>query len=197
MMTNDAARAGDVLILTKPLGTGIITTALKRSPAEAIRAGGFLAVAYAAAVASMTMLNAAGAEIASAHGVRCGTDVTGFGLLGHLHKLALGSGVDLVLTTATMPLLPGVQALCDDGFAPGGTSRNVEFVETFVDWDTGRAQWEPLLADPQTSGGLVLCVAPGRVSSVLRSLDGTATPGSVIGEVVAAQPDRAGRIRVR
>ncbi len=197
MMTNDAAHVGDVLILTKPLGTGLITTALKRSPAEAIRPGGFLADSYAAAVASMTTLNADAAAIASAHGVRCGTDVTGFGLLGHLHKLALASGVGLVLTTATMPLLAGVVGLRDAGFVPGGTGRNVEFVASVVDWDADQERWEPVLADPQTSGGLVLCVAPERVSSVLRSLDGTPTPGVVIGEVGAARPGGAGRIHVR
>ena len=197
MITNAAARPGDVLILTKALGTGIITTALKRSPAEAIRPGGFLADAYGAAVASMTTLNAIGAEVAAANGVRCGTDVTGFGLLGHLHKLALGSGVNLTLTTATMPLLPGVNELLAAGFVPGGTGRNVEFVDPFVDWSADRAAWEPLLADPQTSGGLVLCVRSDRVDALLRSLEGTETPGRVIGEVTAAVSGSAGRILVR
>ena len=197
MITNNAARPGEVLILTKALGTGIITTALKRSPAEAIRPGGFLADAYIAAVASMTTLNAVGAEVAAANGVRCGTDVTGFGLLGHLHKLALGSGVNLTLTTATMPLLVGVKDLLAGGFVPGGTGRNVEFVDPFVDWTADRVSWEPLLADPQTSGGLVLCVHPERVDAVLRSLGATETPGQVIGEVTVAVPGSAGRLHIR
>ena len=197
MITNNAARPGEVLILTKALGTGIITTALKRSPAEAIGPGGFLADAYLAAVASMTTLNAVGAEVAVANGVRCGTDVTGFGLLGHLHKLALASGVNLILTTATMPVLVGVDDLLAEGFVPGGTGRNVEFVDPFVDWSADRAVWEPLLADPQTSGGLVLCVRSDRVESVLRSLEATETPGCVIGEVTAAPPGSAGRLHVR
>ena len=196
MITNNAARPGDVLILTKPLGTGIITTALKRSPAEAIRPGGFLARAYIDAVASMTTLNGPGAEVASAHRVRCGTDVTGFGLLGHLHKLALGSGVNLTLTTATIPLFADVRVLLDSGFVPGGTGRNVAFVDPFVQWEAPRLEWENLLADPQTSGGLVLCVPPAQVSSVLRSLDATPTPGSVIGEVTTAEVGHAGHIQV-
>ena len=110
---------------------------------------------------------------------------------------SLASGVNLILTTATMPVLVGVDDLLAEGFVPGGTGRNVEFVDPFLDWSADRAVWEPLLADPQTSGGLVLCVRSGRVESVLRSLEATETPGCVIGEVTAAPPGSAGRLHVR
>ena len=194
MMTNDGARPGDLLVMTKALGTGIITTALKRSESAAINPGGSLADAYAAAVVSMTTLNADGAAAARRFGVRAGTDVTGFGLLGHLHKMALASGVRFSLRTADMALLDGVDDLRRAGFVPGGTGRNLDFVLPFTDWNVAAADWEDLLADPQTSGGLVLSVAPGSVEAVMRDLADTATPGVVIGEVVAASADEVGRI---
>jgi selenide, water dikinase len=194
MMTNDAARPGDVLILTKPIGTGLITTAMKRSPSAATAPGGALAAAYGAAVASMTTLNAAAAELGVRHGVRCATDITGFGLLGHLHKLALGSGVSLLLRADHIPLLPDVERLRDEGFMPGGTGRNTEFVDAFVSWEANREAWEPLLADPQTSGGLVLCV-PAAVRDVFLAAAVTAgVPAVVIGSVGAGEP---GQITVR
>ncbi len=194
MITNDAARPGDVLILTKAIGTGLVTTALKRLPAAAIAEGGVLADAYKAAVASMTTLNDVGAEVAVRHGVRCGTDITGFGLLGHLHKLALGSAISLELDVANIPLLPDVEALRDEGFVPGGTARNLEFVETFVDWVAGRARWESVLADPQTSGGLVLCIAAERTDAFLMSAVDAGLRPAVIGSVRTGRP---GAITVR
>ncbi len=196
MMTNTAAHPGDILVMTKALGTGIITTALKRSPAAAIVVGGDLAAAYAAAVESMTTLNADAAAAARRAGVRCGTDITGFGLLGHLHKLALGSGMSLELVTSAMPILPDVRRLWQGGFVPGGTERNLEFVSTFLDWVASPNEWENLLADPQTSGGLVLCVAPGAVEGLLADLDASETPGVVIGAVRLPRPGEAGRITV-
>lgn len=194
MLTNDAARPGDVLILTKAIGTGLITTAMKRMPSTAIAVGGALFDSYRAAVASMTTLNDVSAQVAVRHGVRCGTDITGFGLLGHLHKLALGSGVSLDLDVAGVPLLPGVDRLRDEGFAPGGTARNVEFVDSFIDWVANRARWESLLADPQTSGGLVLCVAAGSAEAVLASAVDAGLQPSVIG---FASTGRPGTITVR
>ena len=194
MMTNDAARPGDVLVLTKAIGTGLITTAMKRLPAEAISVGGVLAEAYAAAVASMTTLNDIAGDVGVRHGVRCGTDITGFGLLGHLHKLALGSGVSLTLEAPAIPLLPGVEGLRDGGFVPGGTARNLEFVETFVEWAVDRARWESLLGDPQTSGGLVLCVAAERADALVASAIDAGLCPAVIGSVAAG---RVGAITVR
>lgn len=196
MMTNTAAHPGDVLVMTKALGTGIITTALKRSPAAATAAGGELAAAYASAVASMTTLNADAAAAAKRAGVRCGTDITGFGLLGHLHKLALGSGVSLELVTAAMPVLPDVRRLLQGGFVPGGTGRNLEFVAPFVDWVASANEWANLLADPQTSGGLVVCVAAGSVDALLADLANSETPGVVIGAVGSPRPGEAGRITI-
>ena len=196
MMTNTAARVGDVLVMTKALGTGIITTALKRSPASAIATGGSLAESYAAAVAAMTTLNAAAAAAAERAHVCCGTDVTGFGLLGHLHKLAVGSGVCLTLDSASIPVVPGAEKLMLEGFVPGGTERNLEFVAGFVDWGVPALKWERLLGDPQTSGGLVLCVAEGAVDRILVDLAGSGAPGVVIGHVVASTNDQAGRIAI-
>jgi selenide, water dikinase len=196
MMTNDAARPGDVLVLTKPIGTGIITTALKRSEASAAKPGGSLYESYTAAVHFMTTLNADGAQVAAKAGVRAATDITGFGLLGHLHKMALGSGVQLILDAASIPLLPGVRELADQGIVPGGTGRNIEFVAPFIDWEVSEVQWADLLADPQTSGGLVLCVKPERVAGLLAELAGSTTPGFVIGSVT--EPTSGpGRIVVR
>jgi selenide, water dikinase len=194
MMTNDAARPGDVLILTKPIGTGLITTAMKRMPASAIQPGGALAAAYGAAVASMTTLNSAAGELGVRFRVRCATDITGFGLLGHLHKLALASAVSLVLHTDQMPLLPEAQRLRDEGFMPGGTGRNIEFVNAFVSWEANREAWEPLLADPQTSGGLVLCVAAEVRDAFLAAAVTAGVPAVVIGSVGTGE---AGRITVR
>jgi selenide, water dikinase len=194
MMTNDAARPGDVLVLTKPIGTGLITTALKRSPTSSRLAGGALADAYTAAVASMTTLNAAAAVVATAHGIRCATDITGFGLLGHLHKLALASGVSLTLEATSLPLLPGVESLRDAGFIPGGTGRNLDFVQSFVAWEANRERWEAILADPQTSGGLVLCVGADRVDHVVRECSAQAIVAVPIGTVGKGT---AGTVNVR
>lgn len=197
MMTNTAARVGDVLVMTKALGTGTITTALKRSPSSAIAAEGPLAEPYAAAVSAMTTLNAAAAAAAGRANVRCGTDVTGFGLLGHLHKLAVGSEVGLRLSSASIPVLAGAQRLLREGFVPGGTSRNLEFVAPFVDWEVPAANWENLLADPQTSGGLVLCVGESSVDRLLTDLANSGAPGVVVGHVVEPTGDQGGRIAVQ
>ena len=184
IMTNDAGRAGDVLVLTKAIGTGVISTALKGSTPEAILPGGALHAGYLAAVTSMTQLNDRASVIALALGVRCATDITGFGLTGHLHKLARASGLAAVLHVPEIPLIPDAELLLAQGFVPGGTHRNLEFVEGIVDDAEGR--WEAnrfLLADPQTSGGLVMCVRPERVSDAVAELTSNGVIASVIGEL--------------
>ncbi len=184
IMTNEAARPGDVLILTKAIGTGIISTALKRLDLAATRKGGRLHDAYTAAVASMVQLNDRAADVARSFNVRCATDITGFGLTGHLHKLAVGSGMSVVLDVANIPLLPDIQALLEEGFTPGGTHRNIAFVESTIDDPAGL--WEShnfLLADPQTSGGLVMCVRPDQVDDAVAMLGGHGVVGAVIGEI--------------
>ncbi len=178
MLTNAAARPGDRLVLTKPLGTGILTTALKRN---------LLAEAdLAAAVASMTALNDGAARAAALAGVRCATDVTGFGLLGHLGNILAASGVGARIDVARLPVLPKALELAGAGCVPGGTQRN---------HDGARAAWSAELSpaerfictDAQTSGGLLLAVPPDRVDDLLAALRREATPSAaVIGEILPA-----------
>jgi selenide, water dikinase len=152
----DRARAGDQLILTKPLGTGVIATALKNGAAadEYVRG----------AVASMTALNATASEAALAAGVRAATDVTGFGLLGHLHRMLRASGVAAEIHADRVPLLPGARELAAGGFVPGGTRANVAHLADVVDVAAGvPGDVSVLLHDAQTSGGLLIA-APGATS---------------------------------
>lgn len=176
MLTNAAARPGDRLVLTKALGTGILTTALKRDLlAEA---------ALAPAVLGMTTLNDGAARAAVAAGVRCATDVTGFGLLGHLGNILAASRVGARIEWDTLPLLDGALELAARGCVPGGTRRNYEAAA--ADWDPGLGEAERLLAvDAQTSGGLLLAVAPDRLDALLAALRREATPAAaVIGELL-------------
>jgi selenide, water dikinase len=186
IMTNDAARVGDVLVLTKPLGTGVIATAMKRQEATAIEPGGQLHDAATAAIASMSRLNKSASQVAVRYGVRAATDVTGFGLLGHLHKMALGSATAMRIDVDNLPIIAGVSTLIEAGFVPGGSQRNAEFVQEFVGGDLKHwIEHQPILVDPQTSGGLVLCVQPDHVADVCRELIEGGDLAVVIGEVVA------------
>jgi selenide,water dikinase len=176
LLTNAGGRAGDVLVLTKPLGAGVVTTALKRGIAGDDELG--------AAVEVMTSLNheaSLAARAAGAHGM---TDVTGFGLLGHLHELALASGVAAEVQAAAVPAIDGVMALLDgsDDAIAGGTRRNRAHAETFTTFDQSVAEdrrW--LCCDAMTSGGLLVAVAPDRASEV---------PGAVIGRLREGEPGR-------
>jgi selenide,water dikinase len=185
IMTNDAARPGQVILLTKAIGTGVVTTALKRMDPDAPGPGGRLHEAYEAAVDSMTTLNDVASSIALRYGVRAATDVTGFGLTGHLHMMARGSGVAMAVEVESLPLLPGVEQLLADGFVPGGTGRNLEFVSDHVVAEAGLWQrLQNLLADPQTSGGLALCVEPTKADAALADLLAAGLPASRIGTVI-------------
>ena len=195
IMTNDAALAGQAIVLTKAIGTGVVTTALKRLDEDAAKPGGRLSEPYDAAVESMTTLNDVASAIAVRYGVRAATDVTGFGLTGHLHKMGRGSGVAMVIDVDAIPLLPGIRALLADGFVPGGTGRNLEFVVDYVVADpTLWAEWQNLLADPQTSGGLALCIDPAHVDAALADLHAAGLPAARIGNVVEG---RSGELRFR
>ncbi len=176
--TNAAARPGDTLVLTKPLGTGVVTTALKRGevPPDAL----------SAAVASMTALNAAAAEAARAGGVRAVTDVTGFGLVGHLTEMARASGVAAEISADALPVLPHVRGLIAAGMVPGGTRRNLADT-AHVDWGATSEDDRILLCDAQTSGGLLLAVTPGRDVGV----------GVAIGRILDPAAASPGAIRVR
>ncbi len=182
IVTNSGAKPGDALVLTKPLGTGVLTTALKRdllSEAD-----------LAPAVATMTTLNAGAARAMLAVGVHAATDVTGFGLLGHLHNLLRASGASAVVTGATVPLLPRAEEMVRRGAVPGGSKRNAESLADAVRFaDHVDPITRLLLADAQTSGGLLLAVPAGRVTDLRAALGRERTPAAaVIGQVGDGTP---------
>ena len=180
LLTNRGARAGDQLVLTKPIGTGILATALKR---------GLIGDAdMLEAVRSMATLNAAAMEAAQAVGpaVHACTDVTGFGLLGHLHTMLEASGVAARIEAAAVPLLTGARDLGARGAVPGGTTRNLEAAGAFTAWhasvdDTTRV----LLCDAQTSGGLLVAVAPDAVDGFIQHAAQRSTDAWRIGACLA------------
>ncbi len=184
IVTNAGARPGDALLLTKPIGTGVLTTALKRdllSEAE-----------LAPAVAAMTTLNAAAARAMLAVGVHAATDVTGFGLLGHLHSLLEASGAAAEVTAQAVPLLPHARDMAARGAVPGGTQRNLASLADAVSFAAAVAETtRVLLCDAQTSGGLLIAVAPGSAAALVAALEREQAPAAaVIGRVVAGPPGR-------
>jgi selenide,water dikinase len=181
MITNAAARPGDLLLLTKPLGTGIATTAIKRglaTPALARRA-----------TSLMKLLNTAGAELAERGLVKAATDVTGFGLLGHLGSLCRASRVGAKLSAAAIPaiskdILPLIQQDC----IPGGTRSNLATADNITDWGQTAPPLRLLMTDAQTSGGLLLCVPPRHLAKVMKILKKHRAPtASVIGTIVRSR----------
>ena len=177
LMTIDRAGPGDQLILTKALGTGVVATALKRGAASP--------EVLAAAVVSMTLLNADASQAALAAGVRAATDVTGFGLLGHLHRMLAASGVAARLWAASVPLLPGAAELAAAGFVSGGTRANTERMRGFAILDAViPAELAVLLHDAQTSGGLLLAAPLAAVPALLTGLQAQGLPAALIGEVI-------------
>ena len=186
LMTIDRAAPGDQLILTKAIGTGVIATALKRraAPADAVLA----------AVASMTLLNAGASQAALAAGVRAATDVTGFGLLGHLHRMLAASGVAARINAASVPLLPGAAELAAAGFVSGGTRANTERMRGFAALDPAiPAELAVLLHDAQTSGGLLLAAPPAAAPALLSELRAQGLPAALIGDIV---PGESGHVHV-
>jgi selenide, water dikinase len=187
MLTNAGARAGDLLVLTKPLGTGILATALKRDA--------LIETGMADAVRSMTTLNDGAARAALKVGVNAATDITGFGLIGHLTEMLEASKVAGEIAFDTLPILPHARNLASRGVIPGGTQRNLDAADR-VDWapELGLAD-RYLCVDAQTSGGLLLAVASEKEAALLSALKEEHTPAAaVIGRVVAGQ---LGRVRVR
>ena len=159
VITNTEARVGDLLVLTKPLGTGVITTALKRN----LVSPDLLRIA----VESMCTLNTPGTELAEARLVLAGTDVTGFGLMGHLANICRGSGVSAEIDAAAVPVLSDdVNALIRQDCVPGGTRTNLQAADEVTNWCRTSDSMRVLLADAQTSGPLLLCVAPDRMAAV-------------------------------
>jgi len=186
--TNRAARAGDALVLTKPIGLGVISTAVKRERASA--------AILDVAVDLMTTRNDTARDAGRALGdaVHAATDVTGFGLLGHLGELARASGVGASVTADAVPVIDGVPALVAAGHVAGGTTRNHAFVSSFVDWGTTAPDVQLLLADAQTSGGLLFAVDPDAADDLVGALREAGTPAAArIGEL---GPAPAGTIAV-
>lgn len=173
MMTNAGLLPGQSLIISKPLGVGVVTTAIKNDQADA-------AVA-AAAIASMTLLNDKASAAAVAAGATGCTDVTGFGLLGHLGRMALESGVDVELPVDAMPFLPGAKELAAAGMIPGGTRRNLTWIDEQVDAGTHDELTKLLFADAQTSGGLIFGVDPGAAVDVVATLTASGHTCAVVG----------------
>ncbi|MDQ1522045.1 MAG: selenide, water dikinase [Actinomycetota bacterium] len=163
VLTNAGAQAGDTLVLTKPIGLGIISTALKRGAATQQHID--------AAIDVMTTLNAGASAAAQQVGVHAATDVTGFGLLGHLRELCVASNVSGVLDHAAVPVIPGVRELLAQGMVAGGTQRNHAFVAPDVDFGAVSEPEALLLADAQTSGGLLLAVAASSTAALLDALE--------------------------
>ncbi|MGE5612192.1 MAG: selenide, water dikinase SelD [Bacillota bacterium] len=178
---NAAARPGDLLLLTKPLGTGIVTTALKRglAPPRLARL----------AIASMKRLNVAGAELAERGLVRAATDITGFGLMGHLASLCRASHVSAEIDAAAVPIFsPQVLELVATGCVPGGSRTNRTAAEAIARWKKVDDVLRTVLTDAQTSGGLLLAVSPRKLDAVRHVLRLSPTPtAAVIGRVVSSR----------
>ena len=176
---NSTARQGDRLILTKALGTGVISTAIKRGEAKASWID--------AAVKSMTTLNARATAVAVGGNFRvhAATDITGFGLIGHLREVALGSGLSVRIHASRIPLLEGAIDSVRSGFIPGGLNANREFSECMVDYEADiPADTKTLLFDPQTAGGLLLSVADEDSERFEQELRAAGVPAVEIGEVL-------------
>lgn len=185
ILTNAGLRAGDSLVLTKALGAGIVATAMKagRAP-EAV---------VAAAVASMTRLNREAAARALDAGATGATDVTGFGLLGHLRSMAEASHVDVDLDAGAIPVLPGVPDLAAAGLVPGGTRRNLAWASERLDAAGVDDSVVIVLADAQTSGGLLFGAEPARAEEAVAALRESDHAAAVVGTV----REGSGLIRVR
>jgi len=182
MITNGAAAAGDMLVLTKPLGTGVITTALK--------AGAAPAGVMDAAAGLMTRLNDSAAVAAVATGVVAGTDVTGYGLLGHLQEMANASGVTAVVDPERVPIIDGTADLFEAGHFPGGSKRNRRSLQGSVDVGTTDDTTLNLLYDAQTNGGLLLAVSPDHVDALVDRLEASGDGAYRIGEMIQrAEPN--------
>ena len=178
IIRKSGARPGDLLILSKRLGTGVVTTALKRDLVAAEH--------LEAAVESMSRLNRVAAELAQRHGVNAMTDITGFGLVGHALEMAKLSGVTFRLNMSDIALLPGTAQYARNGVFPGGMERNREYYSAWLSIEGQLAEHEHgLLFDPQTSGGLLMSVSAERADNLLADLQSQGEDAFAVGAVVA------------
>jgi len=180
IMTNRGLRAGQDIVLTKPLGIGVLTTAIKAGRATSPQVD--------AAVASMVRLNGDAARIAAAAGATGCTDVTGFGLLGHLGRMALESAVSVTVEFDALPFLDGAVDLAADGVLPGGSRRNLAWGSDFLDAGDHGDVHQLLVADAQTSGGLVFGVDPAATADVLAQLADTGHTAALVGRTAVGTP---------
>lgn len=179
---NNRARVGDVLVLTKAIGTGIVTTALKRGTADSDD--------VQVAIRSMKTLNAAAQRAMVRAGALCATDVTGFGLLGHLFEMVDGSRVTAKIDAGAVPFLPGTLRYAEDGVNTGGGRNNAAYLGARVQFGSGVP--EPVriaCCDPQTSGGLLIAIPEARVEALLHELEREGVPvRAVIGRITSGEP---------
>jgi selenide,water dikinase len=186
IVRNSGARVGDRLVLTKPLGIGVITTAIKAQVADD--------AIVVRALQVMTMLNRSASDAMLAVEAHAATDVTGFGLLGHLAEVVRGSGVGARVWSRQVPFIEGTRALADQGLIPGGSRRNLDAVAPHLRWAPGLSEVDRvLLADAQTSGGLLIAVAPERTDELVGLLR---TAGTLAAAVVGEITDETGIIEV-
>jgi selenide, water dikinase len=181
VLANSGARAGDALILTKAIGTGVISTAIKKEKAESAWMN--------SAIASMTTLNKQAAELVAGkpYRVHAMTDITGFGLIGHARELALASDVSLRISSSRIPLLDGALECVRAGYIPGGLKANRDFAECVVNYEAGiPEEVRTLLFDPQTAGGLLISVAADDADELARDLTTLGVAAIRIGEVIHA-----------
>jgi selenide, water dikinase len=181
ILFNNGARPGDRLILTKPLGTGIVSTALKAGVADA--------ALVARSVAAMTTLNRRAAELmAEMADVHACTDVTGFGFLGHALEMAEGSGVGMRIDASSVPFFPEIRRFVEEEMIPGGLIRNRQFREKQIDVGPGCPNWLiDILFDPQTAGGLLIALPPDSAKSLLNGMRATGIDeAAIVGEVISA-----------
>ncbi len=187
ILTNAGARPGDVLVLTKPIGTGILATAVKKGLADEVTARRMVDV--------MRRLNKDAAEAMDEVGAHACTDVTGFGLLGHLREMAAASGLDAEIDPNAVPILEPARDFAGSDVVPGGTLDNLSHVTPFVDWSPNLSRTDQvLLADAQTSGGLLISVAADKADELLAALHQRGVnPARAIGRF---KGEGSGRLRV-
>lgn len=170
---NSTAQVGDVLVLSKPLGSGTLTTGIKKGVVQESVAK--------AAIEVMSTLNAGAAMAGRAVGVHAATDVTGFALLGHAIEMVDGAGLGMELYINTLPVIDGAWETLSQGIAPGATRRNLDYFGARVTWgEDVTVQERQMIGDPQTSGGLLFAVSPDKVSSLIRTMEEQCTPASAI-----------------
>lgn len=185
VVRNVGAKPGDVLVMTKQLGVGILNTAIKQGleTEDSLRD----------VIESMARLNRAAAEAMLEVGVHAATDVTGFGLVGHVREMAYGSGCACEIELASVPVWPKVLEYAEAMVRPGRTADVLGYLAQFVTWGSATPAWKGVLADPQTSGGLLMAVEPAEAGALLAALEARAEQAAVVGRMLAGE---AGRITV-